>query len=323
MTSPSQSRWFKAIYAHRVVLKRVLVLGFAVLVLSLLTFAVLKVDWHEVILALKELPASSMYWAAGFSLLTYFVYSSFDLLGRFYTDHNLKWWRSMLVGFISYAFTMSLGSAVGGVGMRLRLYSKQGLRHSDILRIWAISVTTNWTGYLTMIGAVLTAGQVTMPGGWSLSERVLQGIGIICLGVVLAYLLASAFSKKRSWLIRGHAIDLPDFRLVLIQIVLGAMVWSLIAAVPYTLFQSRIPYLEVLGIVLIAAVAGLAARIPGGLGVIEYVFLTMLGSTIPRGETLAVLLVYRVFYYIAPLLIAGLCYLIAEASIKSVSRRTG
>ena len=109
MTSPSRSRWFKALYAHRVVLKRVLVLGFALLVLSLLTFAVLKVDWHDVMLALKELPASSMYWAAGFSLLTYFVYSCFDLLGRFYTDHNLTLWRSMLVGFISYAFTMSLG----------------------------------------------------------------------------------------------------------------------------------------------------------------------------------------------------------------------
>lgn len=323
MRSPSQSRWLKSLYAHRVVLKRVLVLGFALLVLSLLIFAVLKIDWHDVILALKKLPASAMCWAAGFSFLTYFVYSCFDLLGRFYTDHDLKRSCSMLVGFISYAFTMSLGSAVGGVGMRLRLYSKQGLRHSDILRIWAISVTTNWTGYLVMIGMVLTTGQVTMPRGWNLSERVLQGIGVICLGVVLAYLLASAFSTRRSWVVRGHAIDLPDFRLVLIQIVFGAIVWTLIAAVPYTLFQNRIPYLEVLGTVLIAAVAGLAARIPGGLGVIEYVFLTMLGSTIPRSETLAVLLVYRVFYYVAPLLIAGLCYLIAEASIKSVSRRAG
>lgn len=162
-----------------------------------------------------------------------------------------------------------------------------------------------------------------MPGEWALSGLVLQGIGAFCLVVVLTYVLASALSNRRSWTIRGHTIDLPDIRLVLIQLLMGVLVWTLIAAVPYSLFQSRIPYLEVLGIVLIGAVAGLAARIPGGLGVIEYVFLTMLGSSIPRNETLAVLLVYRVFYYVAPLLIAGVCYLIAEASIKSVSRRPG
>ena len=323
MRTSKKPQWYKALHKHRVALKRVLAVGFAILVLTLLTFAVIKIDWHEVVLALKELPASAMYWAAACSFATYFVYSCFDLLGRFYTSHDLKWWRSMLVGFISYAFTMSLGSTIGGVGMRMRLYAKQGLRQGDILRIWAISVTTNWMGYLLMIGMVLVTGQVELPWAKGLGGGILAGIGALCLGAVLGYLLASAFSKKRSWTIRGHTIDLPDVRLVLIQLALGVLVWALIATVPYTLFQSRIPYFEVLGIVLIAAVAGLAARIPGGLGVIEYVFLTMLGSAIPRNEVLAVLLGCRVFYYIGPLLIAGLCYLLAEASIKSISKRPG
>lgn len=318
-----RSRLFQILYRRRVMLKRVLVLGFAVLVLTLLTVAVLKIDWRDVFSALKNLPASALFWAAGFAFMTYFVYSCFDLLGRFYTKHSLAWWRSMLVGFISYAFTMSLGSTIGGVGMRIRLYAKQGLRQADTLRIWAVSVTTNWTGYLLLIGGVLTTGQVNVPGSWSPGERILQAIGVSCLAVVLTYLVASAFSRRRSWDVRGHRVDLPDIRLAVIQCLLGVSVWALLAGVPYTLFQSRIPYLEILSMVLISAVAGLAARIPGGLGVIEYVFLTMLGSAIPRNEALAVLLVYRVFYYIAPLLIAGTFYLIAEASIKPVSRRPG
>lgn len=317
-----RSRLFHALYTHRVVLKRLAVTGFAILVLSMLTIAVLKVDWPAVLTALKALPGRALYWAAAFSFLTYCVYSSFDLLGRRYTSHHLAWWRSALVGFISYAFTMSLGSTIGGIGLRARLYIKQGLGQGDVVRIWAISVFTNWIGYLLMIGLVLVSGQVRLPAGWSAGGLGLRLTGGLCLGIVAAYLLVSVFMRQRSWVIRGHTIDLPGWRLAIVQTVLGACVWALIAAVPYSLFQDRIPYPQVLGIVLISAVAGLAARIPGGLGVIEYVFVAMLGSAIPRAETLAVLLVYRLFYYIAPLLIAALSYLAVEAGMKSVPRRT-
>lgn len=313
---------FKAVYMHRVVLKRVLVVAFALLVLGMLTFAVLKVDWPEVIGALKALPTRALFWAAALSVLTYTVYSCFDVLGQMYTEHHLSWWRSMFVGFISYAFTMSLGSTIGGVGLRIRLYAKQGLQRGEIIRIWAISVMTNWTGYLLMLGAVLATGQVAIPQNWGSAGHVLRLIGLIGLAIVIGYLLASAFMQRRSWDVRGHTIELPEFRIAIVQAVLGSLVWALIATIPYVLFQDRVPYLHVLGIVLVGAVAGLAARVPGGIGVIEYVFVSMLSSTIPRSETLAVVLVYRVFYYVGPLLLAGLCYLVAEAGMKSVSRRT-
>lgn len=316
------SRLLKAFYTHRVVLKRVLVVAFALMVLGMLTFAVLNVEWSKVIIALRALPTDALLWAAAVAVLTYSVYSCFDLLGRRYTGHQLSWWRSMLVGFISYAFTMSLGSTIGGVGLRVRLYAKQGLRRGEILRIWAISVMTNWTGYVLMLGTVLVAGQVAIPQNWSAGGHTVRMIGIVGVGLVIAYLLASAFMHRRSWVVRGHTIELPEFRIAIVQAFLGALGWTLVATIPYILFQDQVPYLQVLGIVLISAVAGLAARVPGGIGVIEYVFVTMLSSTFPRSETLAVVLVYRVFYYIGPLFVAGLCYLLAEAGMKSASRRT-
>lgn len=316
-----QSALFRYFYAHRVMLKRILVVAFAILVLGMLTFAVLKVDWPEVIVALRALPANALFWAAAVAVLTYTVYSCFDLLGRIYTGHHLSWWRSMLVGFISYAFTMSLGSTIGGVGLRVRLYAKQGLQRGEIVRIWAISVMTNWTGYLVMFGTVLATGHVAIPQGWSAGDSVIRVAGFVGLGIVIAYLAATALLKQRSWVVRGHTIELPDFRIAIVQTVLGSLVWALLAAIPYILFQDRVPYMQVLGIVLISAVAGLAARVPGGIGVIEYVFVTMLSASIPRSETLAVVLVYRIFYYIGPLLVAGLCYVLAEAGLKSVSRR--
>lgn len=306
--------------SRRTVFKRILVLAFALLVVSLLGVAVAKVDWAAVTQALRALPADVLIRAAGVAVLAYAFYSAFDLLGRAYTGHRLAWWRSMMVGFISYAFTMSLGSTIGGIGLRMRLYAKQGLRQSEVFRVWAISVMTNWSGYLIAVGCVLVSGHLALPESWTPGRPVLFLLGALCIGSVFMYLLACANSRTRSWSIRGHRIELPVFRLALTQMLMGTTVWLLVSTIPFVLFQGRVAYLDVLSVVLLSAVAGLAARIPGGLGVIEYVFLTLLGPLIPRYEILAVLLVYRLFYYIGPLLIAGMAYLGVEAGMRPARR---
>jgi len=314
------SRWWKTVYTHRVALKRWLTVAFAVLVLALLGVAVTKVDWPAVFRALAQLPASSLWRAAGFALGAYAVYSCLDLIGRRYTRHGLTPWRSVLVGFISYAFTMSVGSTIGGMGLRMRLYAKQGLAQSVILRVWATSVISNWSGYLLVLGAVLMTGHIALPPSWDLARPVLWVLGTVCIGIVITYLVACVSWRRREWKIRNQVIELPQIRLAVIQVLLGVGAWLLFASVPYVLFQQRVPYADVLGIVLISAVAGLVARVPGGVGVMEYVFLTMLASMLPRHEILAVLLVFRLLYYIAPLMIAGMLYLAVEAGMKT-SRR--
>jgi len=54
------------------------------------------------------------------------------------------------------------------------------------------------------------------------------------------------------------------------------------------------------------------AHIPGGLGVTEYVFITLI-TDIPRHQVLGAILVYRALYYVIPVLLAGAWYLIFEA----------
>jgi len=93
--------------------------------------------------------------------------------------------------------------------------------------------------------------------------------------------------------------------------------WALIAAVIYVLMQQKVAYPLVLGTLLISAIAGALAHIPGGLGVTESVFIAVLASpSMPRFEILGAILVYRAVYYLEPLLIAGTWYLLAEAKMK-------
>ena len=50
---------------------------------------------------------------------------------------------------------------------------------------------------------------------------------------------------------------------------------------------------------------GVASQVPGGLGVFESVVLVLLGDVDPAPAVLAALFVYRVFYYVIPLMLAA------------------
>jgi uncharacterized membrane protein YbhN (UPF0104 family) len=76
----------------------------------------------------------------------------------------------------------------------------------------------------------------------------------------------------------------------------------------------------VLGVLLVSAIAGVLAHIPAGVGVIELVFLMLLGGTLPQHTIIAGLVVYRAVYYLAPLLAAVIVYVGLEASSRRTSQ---
>ena len=117
---------------------------------------------------------------------------------------------------------------------------------------------------------------------------------------------------------RGHEIQLPSLRLALIQLVLGAANWSLMALVVYYMLSQQADYPEVLGILMISSIAGVVAHIPAGLGVIEAVFVAMLADEMSKGAIVGGLIGYRVIYFLIPLLFATLVYVVLEARAKKL-----
>lgn len=304
---------------HRRPLKRVATGLFVCVVVALLIRVSLTIEWDEVVQAIKETPLSSL-WVAGLLVAaSYGVYSCFDLLGKWYTGHDLPWWRTMSVAFISYAFTMNFGAAVGGLALRLRLYAKQGLNPGSIMRIMGLSMTTNWIGYALLGGGVFLSGAVQPPAGWEISGGPLRVVGAVMIGVALAYAGLCAFSARRSWTIRDHVIELPELRIAVLQLGLAMLNWSIMGLVIHTVMPGNVPYATILGTLLIGSIAGAVAHIPGGLGVTEYVFITLLAPELPRHQILGAILVYRALYYVAPVLLAGTLYLIYEARSRALT----
>jgi uncharacterized membrane protein YbhN (UPF0104 family) len=293
-------------------IKRVVGVVFLAVVALLLVRYARTVDWQEVRQSVLELPRPVLAQAFLFALASHFVYSLLDLVGRHYTGHRLSTPKVMQVSFISYAFNLNLGSLVGGIGFRYRLYSKLGVRYGNITRVVTLSMITNWLGYILLAGLVFTIAPLRLPAQWGIDPEELRLVGVGLLAATVAYLGLCAFSRRRCWTVRGHDIDLPSLRMAFAQLAISCSHWMTMAAVPWMLLQGQVDYPTALTVLLIAAIAGVMLHIPAGLGVTEAVFIALLSDRIPEHQILGALLAYRALFYLVPLLAGALLYLKVE-----------
>ena len=299
--------------------KRGLTLAFFAFVSYLLVTQARTVEWGEVTASVKKLPAASLWIAAALAAASYALYSCFDLLGRHSTGHPLGPRTVMGVNFVSYAFNLNLGSLVGGVAFRYRLYARLGLDNEVITRVLSISMLTNWLGYLLLAGTVFLLWPLAPPPDWKLDGRALQVLGGLLLAAAIAYVALCAFSARRSWTLRGHEIELPSGRFALLQLAMSSANWLLMATLVFVLLQQRIDFPTVLGVLLVAAIAGVVTHVPAGLGVLEAVFVALLSHELPKNELLGALLAYRALYYLGPLAVATLAYLAMELKARRLA----
>jgi uncharacterized membrane protein YbhN (UPF0104 family) len=297
--------------------------------LSLLFFAAVvallvrygrNIDWADVLESLRGTPLPALLLATGLAATSHLLYSCFDLIGRRYTGHDLPTPTVMAVNFISYAFNLSLGSLVGGVGFRYRLYSRLGLKNGVITRIVSMSMLTNWLGYKLLAGLLFLMHPLALPPSWKMGNHGLQWLGAGLVLISLGYIVACVRSGDRVWTVKGHELYLPPWRMAVLQMAVSCLNWALMAAVIYVLLGRALAYTDVLTVLLIGAIAGVIAHVPAGLGVFEFVFVALLSHLIPEGRLLGALLGYRAIYYIVPLMAASVLYLVMEAHAKKQAR---
>jgi uncharacterized membrane protein YbhN (UPF0104 family) len=293
-------------------LRRWAVPALGVFVLGLLLSHAHKVDWAGAWEALKRYPPLLLLGVLGLATASHALYGCFDLVGRRHTRHALPWWQAWAIAVTSYAFNLNLGSLVGGVAMRARLYARAGLDEATVAQVVGISLATNWLGYCLLAGGLFAAGLITPPDQAPISPLALRAIGAAMVLLAAGYVLLCAAHRERSWKIRGKTLHLPSPPLAVLQLVLSACNWALMGAAMYLLLGSKIPYGVVLGVLLAASIVGVLTPIPAGLGVLEAVYIALLAGTVGQGRLMGAVLAYRAVYYLLPLAGGVLFYLALE-----------
>ena len=291
---------------------------FPVLVLALLARAARTLDWGQVREALIQYDSVTLLLAGVLTTASYLVYSLYDVAARSYAHHGVHVRRVMLIAVIAYAFALNIGALIGGAGARFRMYARQGLGVATISRIVAFSASSNWLGYLLLAGALFASGSISMPPRWATAANLAQGLGVAMIAVALAYLFACHRLHDHVYHVRRHHFRLPSLRLALVQFALSMVNWSLMATIIFVLLPAPADFPTVLGACLFAAVATALVHVPAGLGVLEAVFVAAFAQRIPAPQVLAALLTYRAVYYLAPLGVAVVLYLVFETGRRQV-----
>ena len=165
------------------------------------------VDWPAVLQALRALPLAPSPWLVRWRWPATACTAAFDLVARHCCGHRLRRSTTLGIAMTSYAFTLNLGSLVGG-GRALPAvcaarggcgHHRPGGGHQRM---------TNWVGYL-LLAAVLPWLWAPPPlAGWSAPWQ--WRLGGALLGCIpLAYGVLCALRAGVPSRCRGHAFALP------------------------------------------------------------------------------------------------------------------
>ncbi|MES2413441.1 MAG: lysylphosphatidylglycerol synthase domain-containing protein [Pseudomonadota bacterium] len=293
-------------------LRRWVIPLFGIVVLGLLVSHAHKVDWAGAWHALKQYSPWLLLGVFGLAACSHALYGCYDLIGKQHTGHKLPKWRTWAIAVASYALNLNLGSLVGGMALRARLYSRAGLQDFTIAQVIGMGLVTNWMGYGLLAGSLFAAGLIEPPEQAHIQGATLQMLGGALVLLAFAYVAACALARGREYSIRGKRVHLPGPGLATVQLLLSASNWALMGTMMYLLLGGKIPYGTTLCVLMAASIAGVFMPIPGGLGVLEAVYLALLSGSMRQGAIMGAVLAYRALYYLVPLASGLLLYAFLE-----------
>ncbi|MDZ7681116.1 MAG: bifunctional lysylphosphatidylglycerol flippase/synthetase MprF [Fodinibius sp.] len=252
---------------------------------------------------LSAIPNHYILFSLVLSFLSYLLLTGYDALGVNYIGEELDAGKIVRAGYVGYAFSHNIGLAlITGGSIRYRIYSAWGFSGLQVTQIVAFSAFTLWIGFCTVAGLALIFATPNLPADVTVPFVSLRVLGAILLVMVVGYVIASAKFKEeisfKSWSFR-----FPNLRLSLKQVAIASVDWLLMASVLYVLLpELQINFFSFVGVFMLAQIAGLFSQVPGGLGVFESVMLVYMTNFMPGSKVLGILVVYRIIYYIIPLL---------------------
>lgn len=251
-------------------------------------------------------------------VLNYAILVGYDWLAVKAIKRRLPFRRICLVSFTGSAISYNLGALLGGTTVRYRLYSAWGFHAIDIVRLVLMLAVTFWIGALGLAGGVLLFANVHIPPELAIEPSHIRPLGAALLGICLLYLFVCWWAKGRAVRIFKKEFSLPTLPIALAQTAVACADLFVAAACLYVLLpvHSNISFADFLPNYLLAQVAVVLTHVPGGVGVLELILMHIIHGVEPQ-RLFGAILVFRVFYYIIPLLISLLFLFVYEFRLRS------
>lgn len=273
----------------------------------------LKVIAESIGRSIGAVPASGYALAAFSALMAYVALAWYDRIALIHLgrDKEISWPFIASCSFVTYALGHNLGASVLSGGLvRLRAYGACGLYAAEVAILVALCSFTFAYGTIMLTGLVFVIQPeivhplAEMIPRLALPPSLVQAIGAAMLGLCVLYVLGSWRHFKPVHFGSVHVVY-PRLPVVTLQSFVAPLELTAAAGIIYFVLPDagNPGFTIVLGAFLLSFSAGLLSQTPGGIGVMEAVFLAMMPTTAPS-DVIAALLVWRLMYLLIPLAIS-------------------
>ena len=265
---------------------------------------------------LGAIPAHRWVLAACSSIVAYAALAGYDHIALTHLGRKVPFGFITVCSFTTYALAHNIGGSVlSGAVIRYRAYATQGLSGQEVGVLVALCSFTFVLGAMLLAAFLLIIEPEVFDGFvhfMPVSATRLTGLGLLLLAGLYIF---GSWLQFRPLKIGKFAILYPRLPIVARQLVIAPIELLGAAGIIYfALPEAGNPgFMVILGVFLVAFSAALISHAPGGLGVLEVVFLAGLSQMDPVA-VLSALLVFRLFYLIIPLLLALIVVLAFERS---------
>lgn len=271
----------------------------------------------EVWSTVKAIPPHRYAFALLATLGAYIALAGYDWLALSHLNKTkgISWSYITLCSFTTYALSHNIGASVFSGGMvRYRAYSAKGLSAAEVAVLVAFCSFTFAFGMIFLGGVVFTFEPALITELLGVPTWTAHIIGLGCLGFVALYMIGS-------WLhlppvnIRGFHLEYPRLPVALRQLAIAPLeIIGAAGIIYFALPEAGNPgFFVVLGVFVAVFSAALLSQAPGGLGVMELLFVKALPN-IPKLEVLAAIIVFRILYLLIPLAISTVIVFLFEHS---------
>ena len=279
-----------------------------------------RIKVADVVDALSATSMLSVLGAMVLVSISYLCLICYDLLALNHLGKRLPLLAVAVGGFVSFALANTLGFVLLTAGsVRYRLYRPAAVTAADV------AVITIMSGLVFALSATLIMGisLLISPQAASIVDGLPNwtnfSLGLLVIATLGGY-VGWVSSGRKALRLSGYEISLPGPFSTVAQVAAGVGDMLCASAALYLLLPGDpgIGYPLFAGLFAAALTLGLLSWIPGGVGVFESIMLLAVPN-IPLERMLASLLVFRVLYYLLPMIIAIGVYIWYEARQAPIS----
>ncbi|RFB79328.1 lysylphosphatidylglycerol synthase domain-containing protein [Methylovirgula sp. 4M-Z18] len=243
--------------------------------------------------------------ACAATIFSYIALTGYDVLALRQLRIRVPYYIAAFASFTSYAISFMLGfQVVTGGTVRYWIYSREGVSAAKVASLTVIAGVTFWLGLGLAIGCGLVFRAQALSEINDLKVFINAAIGLAIVAFIVGYLVWVSLGRRRIR-VQGFSLELPGPGVTLAQMALGVVDICASASVLYVLLPQGhgLDFLTFVAIYAFACLLGIASHAPGGIGVFEATMLQAVPN-VGNERLLASLILFRMFYFVAPFILA-------------------